>query len=259
MIDSDMYGEKINRLEKIYAGKEIDEGGHWKKQPLSPGIDEFVAQLQNRFGLTPRILDQGSGTGGHTIELAIGYKLDVMGVERTWNGVKNARLLASREELLGKGVNFVRGDMLALPIRDGVFEGFHDFCSLSHLHYKDWNKYFAEAARVTVPGALGMIVDFYGGDDEFYGVPIREENIGWLEFRDGEVHLQNRDERNYSRLHKYPDKYENMSWYFANMDELEEASRGYFRVLDMYPWDHPEPKSGQVGKRYYLNALLERI
>ena len=243
-----IYSDKIQTLEKVFGEQQIDQGGHWKKQPLPPNIHWFARALENRFGPRPRIIDTGSGTGEHTLQLAADHGFRATGLEITSNGVRSARLLAYRERLIGNGVEFVQGNMLAQPFRKGTFEGFHTFCALCHLHRKDWPKYFQQMVEITVPGALGVTTEFCGEDDEFYGVPIREANIGWLEFRNGFVNLETRKGEELSRLHNYPNKYETFNWWFGTVEDLEQASRSYFRVVDAYHWDHPEPKPGQAGK-----------
>ncbi len=257
----DRYLAKIGTLEEVYGRQARDQGGHWRKQPLSPTISQFAERLKERFGPNPRILDEGSGSGEHAAQLVTDYGLRVLGVEITQNGIMKARALARDLQLSQEDLSFERGNMLELPFANGTFEGFHDFCSLCHLHFSDWKRYFEEAARVTAAGALGQIVGFSAYDDDFYGVPIREAGIGWLEFRDGQVNLENRQGDVSSRPHQYPPQYEAFSWYFATVEQVQEAVRGRFRFMEAesYLWDHPEQKPGQIGQRFYLNIPLERI
>lgn len=252
-----IYADKIRHFEKIFESEIIDRGGHWQEQPLSPDAPNFVEELRQRFQSMLKVLDLGSGTGRHTIMLAE-LGLNVIGVEITKAGVLKSWSFIEGTNYIQK-VRFLRGNVLDLPFLEGSFEGFHDFCTLSHLHIKDWGQYFIEAARVLKLGGLGTIIGFSGEDEAFYGVPIRKENIGWLEFRDGQVFLEKRSGERCNHPHQYPPRYENMSWYFATGDQIYDLTTGLFKVRKIELWDHPAPNPENGGHRDYLNILLERV
>ncbi|MBI2036123.1 class I SAM-dependent methyltransferase [Candidatus Microgenomates bacterium] len=254
-LEADRYRPKREHFEKIFAGEVIDRGGHWKEQPLSPEAKYFAFLLKEKFGEWALVLDEGSGTGGHTLQLA-NLGLRVIGIEQTASGAAKSNALRRQADISPYRASFVHGDIRFLPFKDGSFSGFHDWCSLSHLHRRDWKDYFNEAARVTVKGGLGLILGFSGYDREFYGVPIREDGVAWLEFRDGQVFLENRHGEKYNRPHDYPEKYENMSWWFARINDIKEAAGDNFDIRGIRLSQHPE--AHHKGKRHYLNILLER-
>lgn len=252
-----IYTRKIEHFERIFEDEIIDRGGHWQEQSLTPDASNFVEELRQRFPPGQKVLDLGSGTGRHTVMLAeLGIR--VVGVEITEAGVSKSWSLIEGTDYMQR-VRFLRGNVLHLPFLGESFDGFHDFCTLSHLHIKDWNQYFKEAARVLRPGGLGTIVGFSGEDEAFYGVPIRRENISWLEFRNGQVFLENRAGEKNNHPHKYPPRYENMSWYFATGEQVYEMTKGLFKVHKVELWDHPAPNPENGGHRDYLNILLERV
>lgn len=258
----ELYKRKIQRFNQDFNTLDTLP---WEKHPMSPRTAEFVTVLQSRFGEHPRVIDLGSGSGRRTLFLAE-LGLDMVGIDLAEMGIKKAmRVIQEGMTPIGK-VSFIEGDFRRLPFRGWPdipsFHGFYDHFSLMHLHYKDWSIYFSEAARVTKSGGLGLIVCFTGEDKDFFGINIKGDQIGWLEFQDGKVNLENRlgnESTRSTRTHQYPPYWEGYSWYFASKDEILNVVKDQFRVVNLDLWDYPGSNPEHRGKRYYWNILLERI
>lgn len=254
-VSEENYRRKMEVLEHDYATR---ESLGWENLPRSRFVPRFVEELQGRFGERPEILDLGSGSGERAISLAE-LGLDVVGLEMTGSGVRRASTNALKHQSVQVGnTSFVQGDMRNLPFLDMTFVGFHDFLSLMHLPFKDWERYFDGVVRILRPGGLGLIVTFSGEDVEYFGVPIKDDDIGWLEFKDGFVNLEERSGSRFSRPHNYPERYEGYNYYFASKDEILSMAGGRFNILEMDLCSDQIGNPDHRGKRFYWNILLEK-
>lgn len=117
--------------------------------------DDYLARLP--LGAHDRILDLGCGTGVLARHLAArpDFAGRVTGIDHSAAFVERARALAAQEGLAG--VEFEVGDVHALALPDGTFDGAVLHTLLSHV--RDPRAVVAEAARVVRPGGWVAIFD----------------------------------------------------------------------------------------------------
>ncbi|MBA2450392.1 MAG: class I SAM-dependent methyltransferase, partial [Chloroflexi bacterium] len=89
-----------------------------------------------------RYLDVGCGTGNYTVSLAA-RGLPIVGVDQSTTMLRAAQAKDPR-------VAWRRGDVVALPFRNGAFRG--AVCTLAIHHFLDLRAAFAEVSRVLARG-----------------------------------------------------------------------------------------------------------
>lgn len=145
-------------------------------------IDQFhtrgrhaTVELAERAALKPgeRVLDVGCGLGGSARYLAAERQCRVTGIDLTPEYVDAAAALA---ELVGlqAAVTFRQASALAMPFPDGSF----DVVWTEHvqMNISDKQAFYAEIARVLVPGGRLVFHDIFQGDggEVHYPVPWAE-------------------------------------------------------------------------------------
>lgn len=93
-----------------------------------------------------RYLDVGCGTGNYTVSLAASG-LAMVGLDQSETMLRAARAKGPR-------VAWRRGDVAALPFRDGAFRG--AVCTLAIHHFSDLAAAFAEVSRVLAWGRFAI-------------------------------------------------------------------------------------------------------
>jgi len=144
----------VEEYERMFRAEE----SHW----WYAGMRAISASL---LGLTPaepgsRLLDAGCGTGNNLLHFSAGGP--AVGVDVSADAVAFCRT---------RGVTVARGDVLALPFRDGCFHIVTSFDVLYHRWVTDDGAAVREFARVLRPGgvlllrvpALGLL---WGAHDE---------------------------------------------------------------------------------------------
>jgi SAM-dependent methyltransferase len=115
---------------------------------------EFGKRLA--FGAGSHVLDIGSGLGGPSRYFALEHGCRVTGIDLTAEYVRVAAALSRRVCLDGR-VGYCRASALALPFRDGSFDGAY----MLHvgMNIRDKRALFAEVRRVLRPPARFGIYD----------------------------------------------------------------------------------------------------
>jgi len=120
-------------------------------------------QLLDRFAASVRDVgpacDMGCGPG-HVARYLHEHGVQVCGVDLSPAMVERARGLTP-------GVEFRRGDMLALDAPDGAWAGIAAFYSIIHIHRDDMARALGELRRVLRPGGL-LLLTFHIGDDTIH-------------------------------------------------------------------------------------------
>lgn len=118
--------------------------------PARSAVEYHLAAMRAVLGapqFTGRVLDAGCGEGIDLVSLALAAPVKVIGVELSSGGVR-----ATRARTAGvPNVHLVRGDVLALPLRDGVLDGAYSYGVVHHT--MDPALAVREIARVLKPGA----------------------------------------------------------------------------------------------------------
>lgn len=133
--------DKKNELEfykRMYSNLKDFEDGHC----ITSGYEEIYRAWADSVP-RGRLLDVGSGTGKHSLNLAkMGFR--VVGVELSEEGIRAARAAAEQQ---GLKIQFVRGDVENLPFKDKAFDT--SFCGLILHHFKNPDKAIRAISRVT--------------------------------------------------------------------------------------------------------------
>ncbi len=213
--------------------------GHWRGHPLSQFTKELVIDAKS-------LLDIGTGGAEKAIEIAERNRwLRVIGLDYAEPGLISARKAVDRQRLsVRQRISLVRGDALNLPLPDQSIDAAHDYLCFTHIHKKDWQRYFAEVARVVRNEIL--IVTFSKEDKDFYGYPIRDMEEDWVVFRN--------DHDGTPRPHlAINDGY---GYHFARGHQLVEAIKPYFPDVELLLKEHPHPD--HKGKRYLWHLLAKK-
>lgn len=174
-----------NGAELIAAIRQFLDG--MKHGPLSTaqlaGFDQFhvrglaaTAELGRLLDLRPDldVLDAGSGLGGPSRYLAETYGCSVSGIDLAPTFIDIARLLADRAGM-GDRIDYVVGDLLALPFTDKRF----DVVYTQHvvMNIRDRGRAYREIRRVLKPGGRFAFYDVLATDGRpqpYYPVPWAE-------------------------------------------------------------------------------------
>ena len=131
---------------------------HWRREAVrlaEPGKD--------------RVLDVATGTGDIALEL-VGYADLVVGVDSCPEMLNVGLLKASRRKL-GRRIEFIAGDALALPFVDNSFD-----CALNGFalrNVSDLSLFFSELRRVIKPGGRVVCLEFTKPSPGVFGALYR--------------------------------------------------------------------------------------
>jgi SAM-dependent methyltransferase len=129
---------ELDFYKRMYSNLKDLEDGHC----ITHGYEEVYTPWKDsvKRGL---LLDVGSGTGKHSLNLAkMGFR--VVGVELSMEGIRAARALGKEA---GVKILFIRGDVENLPFKDRTFDV--SFCGLILHHFKNPDKAIEAIGRVT--------------------------------------------------------------------------------------------------------------
>lgn len=134
--------------------KSFDHRSFWE-EPV-----KLLSQRLERNGLEPskiaegkRVLDAGCGGGRYSVAWrALGAKL-VIGLDFSWQGIYDAQRRVKEARL--DGLEFMQGDVLALPFREETFDVVFSNGVLHHT--SDWRRGVKELLRVLRPGGFGWL------------------------------------------------------------------------------------------------------
>jgi SAM-dependent methyltransferase len=113
-----------------------------------------VIRLAEDGFLTGRVLDVGCGTGENALFLA-GLGRDVVGIDASETSLEKARTKARDR---GLAVEFVHGDVTALPFPDASFDGAVDSGMLHILPPSDHDRFTSELRRVLRPNGRYFVL-----------------------------------------------------------------------------------------------------
>ena len=128
---------------------------------------DFLDRFAERVG-TGRMVELGCGPG-HVAAYLASRGANVSGLDLSPQMVAQAKRLSP-------GLDFVVGDMLALPFADASLAGVVSFYSIVHFDAAQLQRAFGEMARVLVPQGLAALAFHVGRDtvhrDEWFGEPV---------------------------------------------------------------------------------------
>jgi SAM-dependent methyltransferase len=117
-----------------------------------------TAELAGHAALEPglRVLDLGCGIGGASRYLANEHKCAVTGLDLTPDFIAAARALTAQCGLGGK-IEFIEGNAIDLPFKDGSFD--RVWCHNVTMNIADKARFAAEVARVLVRGGRFVLAE----------------------------------------------------------------------------------------------------
>ena len=128
---------------------------------------DFLDRFAERVG-TGRMVELGCGPG-HVAAYLASRGANVSGLDLSPQMVAQAKRLSP-------GLDFVVGDMLALPFADASLAGVVSFYSIVHFDAAQLQRAFGEMARVLVPQGLAALAFHVGRDtvhrDEWFGETV---------------------------------------------------------------------------------------
>ena len=128
---------------------------------------DFLDRFAERVG-TGRMVEVGCGPG-HVAAYLASRGANVSGLDLSPE-------MVAQPQRLSPGLDFVVGDMLALPYDDASLAGVVSFYSIVHFDGEQMRRAFAEIARVLVPSGLLALAFHVGRDtvhrDEWFGEPV---------------------------------------------------------------------------------------
>ena len=208
------------------AGKDPDR---LRPTDLAP-VDEFhirgreaTIELAARAALRPglRVLDVGCGLGGSARYLAAEHGCEVVGIDLTRQYVATASALAAMVGL-ERRVEFRQASALEIPFDRNSF----DVVWTEHvqMNIADKQAFYAEIARVLVPGGRLLFHDIFRGEGGplWFPVPWAEDgSISFLAPPDGVREILGG--LNFS-VHDWEDKsQQSLDWFAAMADRLAPA------------------------------------
>lgn len=205
MDDREIVRRGYDELAETYAARRSSDGRE-------------VAVLDNFLDCLPesaRVLDAGCGQGTPVLrrlaEAATGIGVDF----------SREQLRLARETV--PAASLVQGDMTALPLRAGAFDGVTAFNSLIHVPLAEHRTVVDEFARVLRPGGRVLLSE---APEEF-----ERTNADWL---DGGVE---------------------MTWHMAGMEATREQLRNAgFEIVN--EWNAPEQSPENDPKPPFISARL---
>ena len=133
----------------------------WGEGFMTPGGPAYIRKtVAGRDLAGKRVLDIGSGLGGHDIVLARDYGAEVVGVDIEPELVKRARRLVEREGLSGR----IRSELIRpgkLPFPSESFDVVYSSAAFTQI--ADKKGMFDECFRVLRPGGLLLFYDWMKG------------------------------------------------------------------------------------------------
>jgi SAM-dependent methyltransferase len=144
-------------ITELFAGQGWPEGGdELLQRSLGPRSPELLLDAPGWLGLKPSalVLDAGCREASHPIALARRYGCRVLGVDLVAAWLPMGRADAAAAGLAGQ-IDFVQGDIQALPVRDGACDLV--WCRDTMSCLPDCGRALAECARVLRPGG-GMVL-----------------------------------------------------------------------------------------------------
>jgi SAM-dependent methyltransferase len=142
-----------DRVADEYVRRIFEELQH---KPLDRQLlDRFAASVHD-VGL---VCDMGSGPG-HVAHYLHEHGVQVCGIDLSAELVERARRLTP-------GIEFRRGDMMALDIPDETWAAVVAFYSIIHIPREDMVRTLRELRRVLQPGGL-LLLGFHIGDDTIH-------------------------------------------------------------------------------------------
>jgi SAM-dependent methyltransferase len=109
-----------------------------------PAIFDLCGSVEGQ-----RVLDLGCGEGYCSREMASRGACEIVGIDLSQNMIELAQ---KREQELGQGIRYEKGDVVALDWADGCFDLVLGVFVFSYMRAEPMSRAFAEARRVLTPG-----------------------------------------------------------------------------------------------------------
>ena len=155
--ETDPAHERVAAIQQLWSDGDYARIG----EMFAPISDAVVAELDRGIGLTgAEVLDAATGTGNTALALARAGA-NVRAFDLTPTLLAKAR---ERAEVAGFDVEFVEGDLLAIPYADHTFELV--VSTFGAFTVDDHHRCMAELVRVARPG--GMVVSTAWANDGFF-------------------------------------------------------------------------------------------
>lgn len=155
--ETDPEHERVAAIQQLWTDGDYARIG----EMFAPISDEIVAELDQRIGLDgAQVLDAATGTGNTALALARAGA-NVRAFDLTPALLATAR---QRAGAAGLEVEFVEGDLLAIPYPDQAFEVV--VSTFGAFTVDDHHRCMAELVRVTRPG--GLVVSTAWANDGFF-------------------------------------------------------------------------------------------
>ncbi len=175
------------------AGKEMSELTMTDLASLDElhiGGKSATQALASKAGLPAGslVMDVGSGLGGPARTIATEFKLNVIGLDITEAFCRVARLLTKSVSISGTA-NFLNGDALRMPFKQGIFDGiWSQHCSMN---IPDKARLYSEYHRVLKKGGRLLIHDVIAGSQSPISYPVPWAPDQTLSFLVSESEMKN--------------------------------------------------------------------
>lgn len=176
------FADDAHRLTEIIAARRSDSraffgriGGEWDELRTTLFGEAFTSEaLLSLLDESWTVADLGCGTG-NAVELLAPHVKHVIGIDR-----EPAMIRAAKKRTKGAAnIEFRRGDLMKLPLRDRELDAAVAFLVLHHV--QETEKAVVEIARTLKPGGVLLIVDMTEHDRETYRHTMGHVHLGFSE------------------------------------------------------------------------------
>lgn len=110
----------------------------------------LLPELVARLSASDAVLDAGCGAGVPVMTQLVNADLEVVGID-----LSSAQIRLARSH--SPGAHLAQGDLVALPFRDGSFDGLVSYYAVIHVPRSEHRMVFDEFRRVLLPGGIALL------------------------------------------------------------------------------------------------------